>query len=672
MTAVVVAITAVVVLIVPGFVVTYPLRLDLLARVAVSGLASILALGVAGVIDGLLGVAWAPWHPLAVAVAGATGAHFCAPRERRVRDGGERGWWIAGVWAVSAVALVAVTFAAVPDPARVSQTYDNVFHLSAVAEILAGGDPSSLALRTVIQPASTWAYYPAGWHTLVASITMVTGAAVPVAANAAWIAIAVGLWMPGVTWLTRVLLPPTRPGIVAIVALPLSISFAAMPYGLLTWGSLYPTFLATALLPTAIAVPIVVARRARREVAMRRWRVTLLGSIAIAGCVFALAIAQPRVLASWALMLVPLVLFAVLRLVRTEWGAGGARRRRAMRFVLGTGVTFVVAAAAALFVAARVLGIFDRPLEDRLSGPQAEATQSIGDGVISVLLQAWPTGVGLQVTAPSLALAALVVLGVVFAAGMPRVRWIVVSYAAVLVLFALAAGSDEVVAKLLTGIWYKDRYRLSSLIPVLGVPLATLGILGLVDRVTARLRTIRRPSRVSAAASAAVATVSCVVLATGGVTSAVREVFRMPVANATTEVVSSAQIDLMRRLPDTVPADQRVLGDPWDGSAWSRLYGDREPVFPHVNGVWDADRSLVAQNLPALLDDPAVCFALDRLRVRFVLYSPHAVAGGDPAGNLFGGVHAAVEAGLFTPVESSADTVLYRIDQCGPLPDPTG
>lgn len=672
MTGVAVAIAAVIVLIVPGLVITYPLRLDLLARVAVSGLASILALGIAGVLDGLLGVAWAPWHPLVLAVVGAIGAHFIAPRERRVRDGGERGWWIAVVWAVSAAALVVVTFAAVPDPARVSQTYDNVFHLSAVAEILAGGDPSSLTLRTVIQPASTWAYYPAGWHTLVASVAMVTGASVPVAANAAWIAVAIGLWMPGVTWLTRVLLPPARPGIVAIVALPLSISFAAMPYGLLTWGSLYPTFLATAILPTAIAVPIVVARRARREVAMRRWRVTALGSVAIAGCVFALAMAQPRVLASWALMLVPVVAFALLRLLRTEWRAGGARRRRAMRFILGTGVTFVVAAAAALFVAARVLGIFDRPLEDRLGGPQAEATQSIGDGVVSVLLQAWPTGVGSQVTAPSIALAVAVVLGVVFAAGMPRVRWIVVSYAAVLVLFALAAGSDEVVAKLLTGIWYKDRYRLSSLIPVLGVPLATLGILGLVDRVTARMSTKPWLSRVSAAASAAVAAVSCAVLAIGGVSSAVGEVFRIPVSGATTEVVSSAQIDLMRRLADAVPADQRVLGDPWDGSAWTRLYGGREPVFPHVNGIWDSDRSFIAQHLPAIVDDPAVCDSLDRLRVRFVLYSPHAVAGGDPAGNFFSGVHAAVEADLFTPVDRSGDTVLYRIDQCGPLAGPTG
>jgi hypothetical protein len=110
-----------------------------------------------------------------------------------------------------------------------------------------------------------------------------------------------------------------------------------------------------------------------------------------------------------------------------------------------------------------------------------------------------------------------------------------------------------------------------------------------------------------------------------------------------------------------------VLGDPWDGSAWTLVFGTREPVFPHVNGQWDADRLTVAFHLDDIDTDPNVCAALDRLRVRFVVHDPHEFGGGDPSGNHFPGPHAAVEAGLFTLVDSAGSTRLYRIDQCGAL-----
>ncbi|MFB3977702.1 DUF6541 family protein [Microbacterium proteolyticum] len=665
----VVTMAAVLILLVPGLIVTWPLRLGLVERAAIAGVCSVLAIGVAGVGGGLIGAAWQPWHPLVPAALGAVLVRSLAPAAKGKLDDSGRRRWIATAWILSAVALTLVAFAAVPDPARVSQTYDNVFHLSAIAEIVAGRDASSLTLRSLIQPSSTFAYYPAGWHALVASVAMTTGASIPLATNATWIAVAVTIWMPGVAWLTQVLLRPVNAAVSAVVALPLSVAFVTMPYGLLTWGTLYPTFLATALLPAAVALPIVVARRARDSSAVRSWRSTVTGSLALGGAVFALAFAQPRVLASWMLLLVPAVVFGLLRVMGEAWRAGGARRRRLVRFVLGSGITLVVAAGAALLIAVRVLGVFDRPIEERLSGPQAQATQSIVDGLANGLFQAWPTGVGAQVTIPSLLLAAAVVTGIVFALRVPRLRWIVVAYAAVIVLFALAAGSDDVIAKLLTGVWYKDRYRLSSLVPVLGVPLAAVGIIGIGERLLARVTDGRTHLRAPAIAlSGVVAAVSCVVMMMGGVTAGVGEVFRMPSSYATSEVVSEAQISLLGRLPDLVPEGQRVLGDPWDGSAWSRVYGDREPVFPHVNGIWDPDRSALARDLAAIGDDPRVCAALDRLRVRFVLYSPHALAGGDPAGNLFPGPHSAVEQGVFTPVARDADTVLYRIDQCGPLP----
>ena len=341
-----------------------------------------------------------------------------------------------------------------------------------------------------------------------------------------------------------------------------------------------------------------------------------------------------------------------------------------MRALSWAGGAGAVIAACGFAYAVVGLGLFDEPLENRLSGPQAQAVQTIWDGIWQVVLLRAMTGVNGVVTllAPLLSLAVLA--GIAVALYFRSTRWIVVSYLVVAVLFILAAGSDDVVTKLLTGIWYKDRFRIAAALPVLAVPLATMGILAVARGVVPVRRTepASRPVAIAAAlASAVIAITSTGTLAATGVTESVASVFHQPGERAEWEVVSTKQVTFMRDVvPAEVPDDQRVLGDPWDGSALTQLYGDREPVFPHVNGQWDPARQELAWRLQEIETNPAVCAALDELRVRYVLYDPHEFGRGDPAGNHFPGPHAAVQAGLFTRVATDGDTSLYRIDQCGP------
>jgi len=208
-------------------------------------------------------------------------------------------------------------------------------------------------------------------------------------------------------------------------------------------------------------------------------------------------------------------------------------------------------------------------------------------------------------------------------------------------------------------------------VPVVAVPLTVLGVLALAG-VAARLapasRRIGRMRAAVAAGTLAVAFSAGGGLLLTGTSSSIASVFRMPAAAAEVEVVSQAQVDFMERLAEIVPEGQRVLGDPWDGSALTQLFGDREPVFPHVNGRWDHERRLLAWDLELLEVDPEVCRALDSLRVRFVLFNPHEFGGGDPAGNHFPGPHDAAAAGVLAEVATDGESVLYRIDQCGALP----
>ncbi|GAB3144750.1 hypothetical protein GCM10027058_00080 [Microbacterium neimengense] len=659
------AAAALLVLLGPGAMVLAPLRLPRVMRVALAGPTSVFLLGVAGIVFAAVGVPYGAWQPFALAVPVALLVFLLrtrAPRAQReaLRINGA----VVATWAAAAALMGVVSFAAVSSPDLISQTYDNVFHLSAIWSILEHGDASSLTLRTLIETDSAFGFYPAGWHALVASVVQLSGSSVAVAVNAVWLAVATALWLPGVVWLAQVILPRADGATVALVALPLGAVFTAMPYSLLVWGTLYPTFLATAALPAAIAAPIVAARRLMRPRAVRSegwWAFTAVGVTA-----GAVAFGQPRVLASWALILLIPGVAAALGWARRGWRGGGARRARVVRLALAAAVVVLLGVVVAVWYVVVRLGLFTRPLDDRLGGPQARAVQSVGHGVWQVLAQSWPSGAG-TVVFPALLLAVVMIVGMVALGRTRRTRWVVGAYLLVALLYVLAAGSDDVVTKLATALWYKDKYRLSSILPLLGVTLATAGVLFLTRRRRARPASERPRSWPAVVLAWVVAAASALGLAFGGTTSAVGDVFRMPAIDARGEVVSRAQINFFADLGAIVPPAQRVLGDPWDGSALTGVYGQREPVFPHVNGQWDADRLTLAWHLAEIGTNPEVCAALDRLHVRYVTYSPHEFGGGDPSGNHFPGPHQAVEAGLLTLVLSDGDTELYRIDQCGPL-----
>ncbi|MFT4211441.1 MAG: hypothetical protein QM626_06165 [Microbacterium sp.] len=658
---------AVLVLLVPGLVATAPLPLARVARVAVSAVVGIASIGAAGVLFGLLGVGFAFWQPLLVAIVIAA---LASPLRRRTMPArppreGVRWWWLVLTWLAASAVIAVVAFAAVPTPDRISQTYDNVFHLAAIAHILETGDASSLTLRTLIETDRTWAFYPAAWHSLAALVVQLTGVSVPVAVNAAWIAVCTAVWVPGVAWLAQALLRAYEPGGVALIAMPLAAAFGAMPYALLTWGTLYPTFLATSALPVAVAIPV--ATWAPRRPGGRQAALPLVtGAAALLVALVAIGFSQPRVLVTWAVLLAPFAIAEAVSSYRWARQAGGRARRIAGWSLIGLVALLVAAAAGGFAYLVLRLGLFDRPLDARLAGPQALATQSVLAGLWQVLSQSWPLGLAGVFTVVAVMVAMAVLVGILTAARTRGLRWVVVAYAALAVLFALAAGSDDLFAKLATALWYKDRYRLGSALPVLGVVLATLGVLAASSWLARRRRVTAAILAVSLAWAATVTAALGMLL--GGVSSTVAFVFRLPQTAASSEVVSQAQIDFMAEVARIVPTGQRVLGDPWDGSALSLLYAGREPVFPHVNGQWDAERALIAWRLQDIDTDPLICAALDALQVRYVLYNPHAFGGGDPSGNHFIGVHTAVEAGLFTPVATDGDSTLYRIDQCGVLP----
>ncbi|GAA1956179.1 DUF6541 family protein [Microbacterium aquimaris] len=655
---------AVAVILVPGFIGTWGLPVGVTARVALAGPFGVVAISAAGAWSMMLGVNFALWQPAVTAVLIGLLVYLLAHRVSPIRASRSEvpGWTVYALSIIAATVLIGtVAFIAVPGPESVSQTYDNVFHMSAIASILADGNASSFSLRTLIETDRSWSYYPAGWHSIVALTALTAGVSAPVAVNATWLGVCATLWVPGTMWLTRIVTPVGTPAIRTLIAAPLAAAFGAMPYSLLSWGTLYPTFLATALLPAAIAAPVAWwrTRAACRGNPARHF----VGVVLVTVTCLAIAFAQPRVLVSWGLILFPFAVAVAARAFRAAVARGGRAKRLAWGALAWSGATGILVVLLGFTYAVFGLGLFDRPLEERLGGPQAAANQSVGEGLWQVLSQTTPTGVGTVVTTASPALAIVVLMGAVVTLRRRGARWLVVSAAIVSVLFALAAGSDDVLTKLATGLWYKDRYRLLSLLPIMMVPLAAVGISAIVGWL-ARNRTGRARAVTAITVAWVVAVASAISLAVGGMSAAIGSVYAMPTEAGGDRYLSRAQAEFFEEIDAIVPEGQLVLGDPWDGSAWSWVYGSREPVFPHLNGQWDDDRLALAWRLDAIEDDPAVCRALQNLNVQYVLYSAHDLGDGDPAGNHFPAPHRAVEAGLFDLVATSGETALYRIPQC--------
>lgn len=633
----------------PGIVAAIVLRARLLPAVALASTGVIAGISLVAVVAELVHLPFGAWVLLPV---GALAALLIALGRSRWRTSRERRLPLLLVW-VGAVAVIAVVTASAAGPGTLSLTYDGVFHLNAVARILDEGDASSFTLYQLTNPGDEVEFYPAAWHALVALVAG-TGISIPAATSGVWIAVAAAVWLPGIAWLAATVLPEPRREAGTLVALALGGVSAGFPYLLLEWGTLYPTGLAYALLP----VGVVLLLRLLRIVPATRRRSMDVGLALV--WALAAAFAHPRSLVTFAVIAAPIVATAVvLALVRL------ARRPRGRILVTSVVIALAAVTAASVTVGSifilRYFGADVRPISDRLNGGPARANQTVLDAIGQVLGQA-PVLSPTQAAAPAaLGVAVLVIIGLVVAARRPRTLWITVSFVILGLLYVVAASSDSDLAKIMTGLWYKDKFRLAAALPIVAIPAAAMAATTMVEAV-------RRRFAGTGAQRAIVAVGGVAILATAvpglvATSDALSRVFTIP------DVKSGALLDrdeyaLLERLPEALPADAVVVGNPWNGSALSWALGGRRALFPHIAGYWDADRILIAQSLDTASTDPAVCAAIDRLGVTHLLASEGLMGGGDATSAFYAGLDRAANAPGFTEIDREGGTVLYRIDAC--------
>lgn len=603
---------------------------------------------VAAIVFGRLGI---DWSLVSVSAAAGAVAIVAGIARQLVLRRAARGpaaepqftWWTVGSLAAAALIIGAQLVIGLQRPDSISQTFDAFFHLNGIRYILETGSASSFDLQGLVLPAGQSAFYPAGWHGVASLVAASADVSIPAAVNAVNLAVATLVWPAGCMLLMRSLLPKSRSAIAAVGIL--SAAFPAFPLMMLTFGVLYPYFLALAMLPIALALGFSLGQ----ERAWRR-RGLVFRSVLLVISLIAIAFAQPAAAFAWAAITLPLAVIRVVGAVRTQSG----RRRTAGWIVLG--LALVVFAIAWIWFG-RIGANTPWPAYTNPFGALFEAvTYGFDGGVIAVLASV------------------LTIVGVIDLIRRRDKLWFVAGWAVAVLLFVTAAaGPSWRLRAFVVGIFYRDPPRLASLLVIVAVPMAVFGALAIwravqryvLPRVGVTPGTSR--SRIVAAGLLALLVVGT---QSAAIWSQLAQTSRSYTAAEDAPILSGSERALIERIPEHVPEDAVIAGNPWTGAAFTYALTGRHMLNPHFNSYVYPQAPLINASLNDALNDPAVCEAVREAGVTHVLdFGTYFRDSGETGVRIdgstpFRGLRNLEAAGVAEEVDREGDARLYVITAC--------
>lgn len=523
------------------------------------------------------------------------------------------------------------------DPHNISQTFDNVFHLNALRFVLDTGSASPMTIGEVNAPGAA-GFYPSAWHALTSLVVMLSGASIPVAVSA--VSVVVGSL---VVTLSFALMARQLLGHGATVMVSVGVvvaAFPSFPMLLLFFGVLYPLFLGIALVPAALAVLAsalgIGGETSRLGLSTAgRW-------ILLAGLVPGIMLAHPGAFLAALAAAVPLVLVWALR----GWRELSSR----VKLIRGVSLGAFLAAGATVYWLARP------PISHAVWRP----TTQFQDGVVQAVT------LTMRGASVSLVLIALVLGGVVVALRRRRSADLVLlgMYVVFVLLYAAAAGIDNVPARYaLVGPWYSDIPRMAAFIPIAAIPLAALGLASLIDWASTKLA--ETPQRSRFIYPSAILIVVLSVLGTQG-TSMLSMATQMRTAyesDLDSKLVSSDERALLSRLPDEVPEGATIAGSSWTGAGMAYALSDRRVLMTHTFMADNEDLALINAKLNQATSGSAVCAAMARENVKFVLdFGEREVHGGR---HEFVGLERLESSPAVKLVDEEGEARLYEVVGCG-------
>lgn len=646
-------ILAALLLYVPGAVIGACLKFRTGGILGLAPLHSTAAVGLAGIMAGLLGIPWSVLPFLATSALLAAAAllvtrgmpwRISSPPVRRLLP-----------FMAMAVATIAITWRFVQlvgSPEHPSQVFDNVFHLNAIRFILDTGNASSLTLASIQGVSGLDAVYPAAWHSFAALLVQLSGVNIPAAENVLNLVIAAVVWPASCLFLVAKTVS-RRPSALVIAAV-IAGTQVAFPFLMIVWGPLFPYALAISMMPAAVTSLAALAGCGRtRTDPLRSWVPSLV--LAAAG----LALAHTSSINTTVAVGFPIMAMLWWRLARGRTG-WWSKLPGTWLFAAGT-------AAALLFAAALWFKLRPAPYDNW--GPSVKPGAAVGE-----ILTVSP----MQSAIPAVVVSVLSVIGLLTVFRTRRLRWLAACYGVVGALYVVAASFPKgALRDALIGTWYQDTYRLAALLPLFATPLAVVGGLRLWDswrdspyalRLSSKLEQragwFRGRGPVTLAATTAVVFTLLASFA-GPLTHYIRGAGTVYQFDAESGLLTPDELALLERLPNHVPPGAVLADNPWNGSSLAYAYTGRRVLTAHLFAAEDPDSTLINQRLKDSPGSPDVCAALKSKNVQFVLDFGSRFLIDLPGSGSYPGVTDIRQAPGFTLVDAQGeDARLYRIATC--------
>ncbi|MCI5825529.1 MAG: hypothetical protein MR006_02555 [Arcanobacterium sp.] len=531
-----------------------------------------------------------------------------------------------------------------------SQTWDAAFHESAIEWIKRTGDASTLHLSAVSSnlpesQAAAGGFYPAGFHALAALIPgdtiLITNAVVAV--------ISLVLWPIAIGCLTAYLEPRNR---YAQVAAPLLASvFTSFPERLTSYGVLWPTAYAYALIPLLL---VAVAWWLEPRADHAPLNIGFLPVLAAA--VIGVGIAHPTAVLSAFFPSLALALHFLIR-VHGHKCEMPSRGKEALLWVLMLG------SFAALFAASRT------SLWAQVSSWGRKPLSSLKDAVFGGIFEAQLPALPYGDAEPDILLGIFTLAGVLFALIKFRYGWLVAAWVWSIYLFALAAVVN-LPGFALVGPWYADAARLGAVIPLFAAPLAAIGLGECASYGVKKWRELAHSKLTRLEYVTLVVIIAIVTTGVLGVRQSARQLFvnyKFYSADGFNATLSPGELQMLRSIPDSIiNSGGMLLGDPRQGASYAYALSGMNVSFRHMSGTWNPDMVYLAQNAYKIKTDPKICATIRKYNIQYVYGDKITYWPENESGQIFDGISRLThQTDILTPVLKGGESVIYKLNYCG-------
>lgn len=343
-----------------------------------------------------------------------------------------------------------------------NQGPDNAPHLSLIQSFLDSGNYSSLnasyyhnienAFQDPTGNGGTSGFYPAAWHCVTALAGSLTGANAAVASNASLFVFLAIIFPLNMYALLNVLFGNNR--LLLLAGGLVVLGFGAFPWGLLSFGPLYPNFSAFAMVPAFVAMFVYAFKAHMRT----KGRV-----VTLAVFVFGLpglALLQTNAVFTLGVLLVPFCFGLIWRTV------GSSRKESRQRLIIQ-----IAAVVCFLLICALIWMIsYNLPIMKGIVSYPWPSFTSLRQELVNIAFLSYRE----SPAQPLMGL--LVILGIIWLLKNKRNRWLIFSYLITCFMCLVAATINGEFRSLLIGFWYTDSYRIAAMAALAAIPLASTGL----------------------------------------------------------------------------------------------------------------------------------------------------------------------------------------------------